>query len=115
MSQKFVSRGRQPHLPARGTPLPRGTRPERMCVAASPVAARTHRGQILKTLTTRVAKLVNENDNVYTMSSSVSVDSRFADVKLLSRPTEAPIITMAVTGMVTDRGVEVMVNVYWKL
>jgi hypothetical protein len=30
---------------------------------------------------------------------------------LLSRPTEAPTFTMAVTGMVTDRGVEVMVNV----
>ena len=42
-----------------------------------------------------------------------AVDSRFADekFKLLSRPTEAPTITMAVTGMVTDRGVEVMVNV----
>jgi len=49
MWPKTVSRGRQPHLPARGTPLPRGTRPERMCVALRPVAARTHRGQILKT------------------------------------------------------------------
>ena len=56
------------------------------CASLRPVAARTHRGQILKTLTTQV-----------------SVDSRFADVKLLSRPTEAPTFTMAVS---SDRGAD---------
>ncbi len=55
------------------------------CASLRPVAARTHRGQILKTLTTHVNAC---------QKFPYTVDSRFADVKLLSRPTEAPTITI---------------------